>query len=213
MGLSFASCPRDLLGFSGCTCSSCPNPPGRVFGERGEHRGMDDVQLACSVPAPTMHLSRLEDVVEKKGPHWGITVVITFSCWGRRSPGKRPEEPTSVIESRQSCVGLVSGCSVRPGPARWGTPPCRPGLLPWGSSRWSSDYLSCGPSPLYCHSRFLPHGDPASQFPLQGGAEGLGSHPALLCSLPYPTPAPPWCLRVSGCSGIYSCFHLLGVAP
>lgn len=40
VGISFASSPRGLMGFSGCTCSSCPNPLVRVL-ERGEHRGLE----------------------------------------------------------------------------------------------------------------------------------------------------------------------------
>lgn len=47
---------------------------------------MDDLQLAYSVPSPTMYLSRLEGVVEERGPHWGATVVTTSSCWGRGKP-------------------------------------------------------------------------------------------------------------------------------
>lgn len=40
VGISFASSPRGLMGFSGCTCSNCPNTPVRVL-ERGEHRGLE----------------------------------------------------------------------------------------------------------------------------------------------------------------------------
>lgn len=175
---------------------------------------MDDVPLACSVPSPTMHLSRLEGVVEKRGPHWGTTVVITFSCWGRRSPGKRPEEPTSVIESSQSYVGLASGCSVGPGPARWGGPPCSQASYPGEAAGGVLAAFRVVPAPSTvtpgsCHMETLLPNSPCRAEP-----EAWVPTPALLCShLPYRTPAPPWCLRVSGCSGIYSCFHLLGVAP
>lgn len=109
---------------------------------------MDDVQLACSVPSPAMHLSGLEGVVEESGPHWGTTVVIAFTCWGTKAQarGLRSQPPSSRA-ARAEWVHVVQRCGVGPGPARWETPACRPGLGPWESSRWSSGYLSWGPKP------------------------------------------------------------------
>lgn len=73
-------------------------PPVRVSREWGGQRAreMGDVQLACSVPSPTMYVSRLEGVVEGRGPHRGATVVTTSSRWGRGSRCRRPKEPTPV---------------------------------------------------------------------------------------------------------------------
>lgn len=77
---------------------------------------MGDVQLACSVPSPTMCLSRLEGVVEGGGPYWG---VATSSCWGRGSPERRPEESTSVTKSRSELCGFYLV------PVVWGQSPMR----------------------------------------------------------------------------------------
>lgn len=165
----FASGPRELIGFSDCTCLGYHNT-GRVWEKRDKDRGLERwVMCSCLVlsPLPTMCLSRCEGVFEGGGPHWGATVVTTSSCWGRGSPERRPEESTSVTKSRSELCGFylvpgVWGQSPMGDPRHAGQASSRRrtagGVLAAFSVVLAPETVTLGPATWILCSSFLPAG-------------------------------------------------------
>lgn len=147
---------------------------------------MGGVELACSVPTPTMDLSRLEGVVKGGGPSWGATMVAPSSCWKRGSPDRRPEEPTSVTKGRPELCAFYSVPAVWPEPA--GRPQAyRPGLVLGNSRGWGPSCLFFSPptttttvTPGPCHMETLfPNSTSWTELRLPGFPQLPSSGPSL----------------------------------